>query len=159
MLSIFTFTRTHHALLQDRDPSEGPFPHLEARLCVLLSIAPLAIARVFGDNSTFYSSSLREGTPPMHLNPGCERSKSSLVLTSRRQGLISSLQALGHYHTLLCPPASVVDASNNAAAKAASFISRAENVKDGIDVRDYSEVFVKEGKGYLISTCFELVFL
>ncbi|XP_022887125.1 mediator of RNA polymerase II transcription subunit 33A-like isoform X3 [Olea europaea var. sylvestris] len=130
---------------RDRDPSEGPFPHLEARLCVLLSIAPLAIARVFGDNSTFYSSSLTEGTPPMHLNPGCEQSKSSLVLTSRRQGLISSLQALGHYHTLLCPPASVVDASNNAAAKAASFISRAKNVKDGIDVGDYSEVFVKEG--------------
>ncbi|KAL2484966.1 Mediator of RNA polymerase II transcription subunit 33A [Abeliophyllum distichum] len=130
---------------RERDPLEGPIPHLEARLCILLSIVPLAIARVFEDNSTLNCSSLQEGMVPMHLKPGCERGKSGLGLTSRRQGLISSLQVLVQYHTLLCPPASVVDASNNAAAKAKSFISRAKNVKDGIDVGDYSEAFVKEG--------------
>ncbi|KAL2509777.1 Mediator of RNA polymerase II transcription subunit 33A [Forsythia ovata] len=130
---------------RERDPLEGPIPQLEARLCILLSIVPLAIARVFEDNSTLNCSSLQEGMVPMHLKPGYERGKSGLGLTSRRQGLISSLQVVGQYHTLLCPPASVVDASNNAAAKAKSFISRAKNVKDGIDVGDYGEAFVKEG--------------
>nr|XP_023904924.1 mediator of RNA polymerase II transcription subunit 33A-like [Quercus suber] len=34
---------------RERDPLEGPIPHLEARLCVLLSIVPLAIANVLQD--------------------------------------------------------------------------------------------------------------
>lgn len=49
-------------LLQERDPLEGPVPHLESRLCALLSITPLAIARVLEDEPS--CSSL----------PGCKAS-------------------------------------------------------------------------------------
>ena len=40
-------------MLQERDPQEGPIPHLEACLCVLLSIIPLAIANVLEDEAKF----------------------------------------------------------------------------------------------------------
>ena len=45
----------------------------------------------------------------------------------RRKDLVSCLQILGNYHSLLTPPQSVVSAANLAAAKAMMFVS-------GIDV-------------------------
>ena len=46
---------------------------------------------------------------------------------TRRKDLVSSLQILGDYQSLLTPPQSVVSAANMAAAKAMMFVS-------GIDV-------------------------
>lgn len=105
---------------RERDPLEGPIPHLEARLCVLLSIVPLAIASVLEDESKLCSSTF---------TPGYIKGED---LASRKQGLVSSLQVLGHFSGLLCPPASVVNAANSAAAKAASFISDPKNSKHDI---------------------------
>ncbi|KAE9447513.1 hypothetical protein C3L33_20589, partial [Rhododendron williamsianum] len=127
---------------RERDPLEGPVPHLESRLCALLSITPLAIARVLEDEPS--CSSL----------PGCKASRYMKCgyghgmdgdRASRKQGLISSLQVLGLCTTLLCPPNSVVNAANDAAAKAASFISNSQNVQDRLSGGGCCDTSLKAG--------------
>nr|POE44886.1 mediator of rna polymerase ii transcription subunit 33a [Quercus suber] len=86
------------ALQLERDPLEGPIPHLEARLCVLLSIVPLAIANV-----------------------------------------------LGHFSSLLYPHASVVDAANTAARKAASFISSGKNERNIVGGGSHVDTSIRAG--------------
>ncbi|XP_059641819.1 mediator of RNA polymerase II transcription subunit 33A-like isoform X2 [Cornus florida] len=129
---------------RERDPLEGPIPHLEARLSVLLSIVPLAIARVLEDDATL-SSSLSGGVESRNVETGYKHRTCGQDHASRKQGLISSLQVLGHYSALLCPPASAASAANIAAAKAASFISSSNNVKDGTSEGIHSDTSIKEG--------------
>lgn len=124
-------------LLQERDPLEGPIPHLEARLCVLLSIVPLAIARVLDDETELCSSTRQCG-----IKSGIDGKDHA----SRKHGLISSLQVLGHFSGLLCPPASVVSAANGAATKAASIISDPKNLKDGIIGGSSIDTNIKSGE-------------
>nr|KYP42378.1 hypothetical protein KK1_036207 [Cajanus cajan] len=100
---------------RERDPPEGPIPHLVARLSVLLSIVPLAIANVLRDDSEHNSSSVQMSKESEYRHE--MKSDGSMKL-----GLISSVQVLGHFSGLLCPPALVIDAANLAARKAASFI-------------------------------------
>ncbi|XP_047322944.1 mediator of RNA polymerase II transcription subunit 33A-like [Impatiens glandulifera] len=95
---------------RERDPLEGPIPHLESRLCILLSITPLAIALVLKDDAV----------------QCCQESDH----TSRKNGLVSSLQILGQYTDLLCPPTSIVNAANSAASKATNFSYNAKTMKD-----------------------------
>ncbi|XP_057513892.1 mediator of RNA polymerase II transcription subunit 33A-like [Actinidia eriantha] len=128
---------------RERDPLEGPVPHLEARLCVLLSITPLAIARVLEDNATFCS--FPGCTASRDMECGCGHGNDDNDHASRKQGLISSLQVLGHFTSLLCPPASVVNAANIAAAKATSFMFNSKNVKDGITGGGCRYALVKAG--------------
>lgn len=52
-------------------------------------------------------------------------------LDSPRNGLISSLQILGQFSGLLCPPRAVADAANIAVAKAATFLSNNRNGMGG----------------------------
>jgi len=87
-----------------REPLEGPIPHLDARLCMLLALIPLSVAAILKEESDMF---------------GAEGSK----ILPRRQGLISSLQDLIQYSGLLVPPSSVVNAANSAASKAAIFKS------------------------------------
>lgn len=108
--------------MQERDPPEGPIPHLEARLCMLLSIVPLAIANVLRDDSEHNPSSAQASMVSEYIH----ELKSD---SSRKLGLISSVQVLGHFCSLLCPPALVVDAANQAARKAASSIYNSMNEK------------------------------
>ncbi|CAI8612987.1 unnamed protein product [Vicia faba] len=107
---------------RERDPPEGPIPHLEARLCMLLSIVPLAIVNVLRDDSEHNSS-----TAPVLLKS--EYKYETTSNGSMKLGLVSSVQVLGHFSGLLCPPALVVDAANQAARKAASFIYNSMNEK------------------------------
>ncbi|KAK7340098.1 hypothetical protein VNO77_20792 [Canavalia gladiata] len=107
---------------RERDPPEGPIPHLEARLCVLLSIVPLAIANVLKDDSDHNPSSVQVSMESEYRH----EMKSD---GSRKLGLISSVQVLGHFSGLLCPPALVVDAANQAARKAVSFVYNSMNEK------------------------------
>lgn len=93
-------------------------PHLDSRLCILLSIVPLAILSILKKDSE-KSSSTRNGS---------EHGTEGDHYTSRRNGLVSSLQLLSQFSGLLSPPPYVVTAANNAATKAASFIS---NIKNG----------------------------
>ncbi|XP_020108026.1 mediator of RNA polymerase II transcription subunit 33A-like isoform X2 [Ananas comosus] len=94
---------------RDREPLEGPIPHLDARLCMLLAILPSSIAPLLKDENEMLET---EGNK----------------VPSRRQGLISSLQVLAQFSSLLSPPPSVINAANSAATKAAVFIS---NFKTG----------------------------
>ncbi|RDX90256.1 Mediator of RNA polymerase II transcription subunit 33A, partial [Mucuna pruriens] len=107
---------------RERDPPEGPIPHLVARLCVLLSIVPLAIANVLRDGSENNSSSVQVSKESEYRHE--MKSDGSIKL-----GLISSVQVLGHFSGLLCPPTLVIDAANQAARKAASFIYNSMNGK------------------------------
>lgn len=107
-------------ILQERDPPEGPIPHLEARLCVLLSIVPLAIVNVLKEDSKHNPSSVQ-----MSMESGYSHEMKNDG--SRKLGLISSVEVLGHFSSLLCPPALVVDPANQAARKAARFIYNSTN--------------------------------
>lgn len=118
---------------RERDPLEGPVPHLETRLSVLLCIVPLAIAHVVDDVDSLHSSSLQGD-----MASGC-------METSRKHALISSLQILGQFSGLLSPPSSVASAATIAAAKAANFKLNLRAEKDGLCVGGYSNASVKIG--------------
>ncbi|KAG2404470.1 Mediator of RNA polymerase II transcription subunit 33A REF4-related 1 protein [Vigna angularis] len=107
---------------RERDPPEGPIPHLVARLCVLLCIVPLAIANVLRDASEHNLSSLQASMESEYTH----ETKSD---DSVKRELMSSVQVLGHFSGLLCPPTLVIDAANQAARKAASFIYNSMNAK------------------------------
>ncbi|KAI7735270.1 hypothetical protein M8C21_009404 [Ambrosia artemisiifolia] len=99
---------------RERDPIEGPMPRLDTRLCMLLSIIPLVVSDLIEDEESMPQNSIY-----CHTTQDCKE--------NRLRDLISSLQILGDYQSLLTPPKPVIVAANQAAAKALMFIS-------GIDV-------------------------
>ena len=124
---------------------EGPIPHLESRLCILLSIVPLAIALLLEDEVDSCNSSSQGGREFGGVGIGYRHEMDRKHHASRKHGLISSLQVLGHFSALLCPPSSVVDAANLAAYKAVGFISNAKNGKDGLSESSHVNNFAKSG--------------
>lgn len=130
---------------RERDPLEGPIPHLETRLCVLLSIVPLAIACILEDEIKLSSCSLQGATPSCFVETGCESRMVEKICASKKLGLISSLQLLGNFSGLLCPPASVTNAANRAAKRAASFVSSSaiEGLPGGIPVGNMRHLIVE----------------
>ncbi|XP_050941184.1 mediator of RNA polymerase II transcription subunit 33A isoform X2 [Cucumis melo] len=99
---------------RERDPSEGPVPRLDTCLCMLLSISTLAVTIIIEE----------EEVEPKE--DDCSPSKSRDEKQSSgmcRKGLITSLQMLGEYESLLTPPQSIIAVANQAAAKAVMFIS------------------------------------
>ncbi|KAG2691201.1 hypothetical protein I3760_09G225700 [Carya illinoinensis] len=137
--------KTLQAFNQEHDPLEGPIPRLEARLCVLLSIVPLAIANVLEDEAKLCHSSTAGATFTGSVESGYGHKMNGKGCASRKDGLISSLQILGHFSGLLCPPVSVTDAANTAARKAASFITNAKNQRDIIRGGSLVDASVKAG--------------
>ncbi|XP_024186515.1 mediator of RNA polymerase II transcription subunit 33A isoform X1 [Rosa chinensis] len=129
---------------RERDPLEGPVPHLESRLCVLLSIVPLAIAKVLEDEANLNSSSLKD-TASGNAENGDGHEMNSKANTSRKHGLISSLKVLGNFSGLLCPPSSVSDSANSAATKAARFIHNSNNEKDASGGGSCGDTCIKAG--------------
>ncbi|KAF8387992.1 hypothetical protein HHK36_026658 [Tetracentron sinense] len=99
----------------ERDPIEGPLPRLDTRLCMLLSITTLAIADVIEEEE----SVLVDETEHSSTNQWKEKQ----VLGKHRKDLVSSLQILGDYESLLTPPQSLISVANQAAAKAMLLIS------------------------------------
>ncbi|XP_051179961.1 mediator of RNA polymerase II transcription subunit 33A isoform X3 [Lolium perenne] len=105
-LNRATWQETFQALwvsalqLVQRDPGtlEGPFPHLDSRLCMLLAIVPLAIAPI-----------LKEDADCLERGVAC----------ARREELVSSLHVLGQFFGLLSTPPAALHAANSAATKAA----------------------------------------
>ncbi|XP_034693324.1 mediator of RNA polymerase II transcription subunit 33A-like isoform X2 [Vitis riparia] len=130
---------------RERDPLEGPIPHLESRLCMLLSIAPLAITQLLEDEVNSYNSSSQGGREYGYTEIGYGHEMDRKCHASRKHGLISSLQVLGHFSALLCPPSSIADAANLAAAKAAGFISNSKNGKDSLGGGSHGNTIVKSG--------------
>lgn len=131
--------------MQERDPLEGPIPHLEARLCILLSIVPLAIADVLEDGTNLNSSSLHKDTASGNVENGDGHEINGKSNTSRKDGLVSSLQVLGNFSGLLCPPSSVTDSANSAATKAARFIHNSNNEKDASGGGSCGDICIKSG--------------
>ncbi|KAJ6839217.1 uncharacterized protein M6B38_316745 [Iris pallida] len=105
---------------RDREPIEGPIPHIDARLCMLLSVVPLAIVHIVKEEDEMPSPA--NGGILGNEATGSEHGIGRNIYGSRGHGLVSSLQLLGHFSSLLSPPPSVVVAANIAAAKAATFI-------------------------------------
>ncbi|KAL6639546.1 hypothetical protein ACP70R_023276 [Stipagrostis hirtigluma subsp. patula] len=115
---------------REREPIEGPVPHLDTRLCMLLSITTLAVADIIEEadslsNETELSSHLKEKS----------------VSSNLRKELMLSLQTLGDYESLLVPPPCIISVANQAATKAAAFISGI-NISNGymesVNGRNYS---------------------
>ncbi|KAK4582106.1 hypothetical protein RGQ29_025323 [Quercus rubra] len=132
--------KTLQVFNQERDPPEGPIPHLETRLCVLLSIVPLAIANVLEDEAKF-----SQATATGYVESAYGHKMNGKALASRKDGLISSLQVLGHFSSLLYPPALVVDAANSAARKAASFISSGKNERNIVVGGSHVDTSIRAG--------------
>ncbi|XP_071742043.1 mediator of RNA polymerase II transcription subunit 33A-like [Rutidosis leptorrhynchoides] len=95
---------------RERDPIEGPMPRVDTRMCMLLSVTTLVVSDLVEEE---------ESTPQNNVN--CQTTESSKE--KRRMELVSSLQSLGDYQSLLTPPQSIVPAANQAAAKAMMLIS------------------------------------
>ncbi|KAI4345554.1 hypothetical protein L6164_012665 [Bauhinia variegata] len=100
---------------RERDPIEGPMPHVDTRLCMLLCIIPLVVADLIEEEEHVLNDETDNG-PTDHW-------KEKKVLGKCRNGLVSSLQILGDYQSLLAPPQSVLSAANQASAKAMLFVS------------------------------------
>ncbi|XP_012092293.1 mediator of RNA polymerase II transcription subunit 33B isoform X2 [Jatropha curcas] len=100
---------------REREPSEGPVPRLDTCLCMLLCTTTLAVANIIEEE---------EGELIMETesNP-TDQMKEKQGLGKCREGLITALQLLGDYDSLLTPPQSVSLVANQAAAKAMLFIS------------------------------------
>ncbi|KAF0933181.1 hypothetical protein E2562_016130 [Oryza meyeriana var. granulata] len=92
---------------REREPIEGPVPHLDTRLCMLLSITTLAIADIIEEADSEMNSNWKE-----------KRERDDL-----RKELMLSLQTLGDYESLLVPPPCIISAANQAATKAAMSVS------------------------------------
>ncbi|KAG5236083.1 hypothetical protein OIU76_010903 [Salix suchowensis] len=104
---------------RERDSIEGPIPRLDACLCILLSITTLVVADLIDEEENARIDESVCGST--------NHWKEKKLSGKRRNDLVSSLQLLGDYQTLLSPPHSAVSAANLAAAKAMLFVS-------GIDV-------------------------
>ncbi|KAJ6771031.1 MEDIATOR OF RNA polymerase II TRANSCRIPTION SUBUNIT 33A [Salix koriyanagi] len=104
---------------RERDSIEGPIPRLDACLCILLSITTLVVADLIDEEENARIDESVCGST--------NHWKEKKLSGKRRNDLVSSLQLLGDYQTLLSPPHSAVSAANQAAAKAMLFVS-------GIDV-------------------------
>uniref|UniRef100_A0A0D9WWS8 Mediator of RNA polymerase II transcription subunit 33A n=1 Tax=Leersia perrieri TaxID=77586 RepID=A0A0D9WWS8_9ORYZ len=99
---------------REREPIEGPVPHLDTRLCMLLSITTLAIADIIEESDSELDSNRKEKS----------------VSDDLRKELMLSLQTLGDYESLLVPPPCIIMAANQAASKAAMFVSEI-NISSG----------------------------
>lgn len=99
---------------RERDPIEGPVPRLDTRLCMLFSIITLVIADLIEDE---------ESEACVEIEASIGRHMKKQVEGTRRGDLVSCLQNLGDYQSLLTPPQAVTTAANQAAAKAMMFRS------------------------------------
>lgn len=102
-------------LKKERDPIEGPVPGIDTRLCLLLCITVLVIADLIEEEESTTVDETEYGAS----NHWKEKKAPGMC----RNELISSLQMLGEYQSLLTPPQAVISACNQAAAKAMMFVS------------------------------------
>ncbi|KAL3700476.1 hypothetical protein R1sor_018498 [Riccia sorocarpa] len=109
---------------RDREWVEGPKPHIESRLCMLLSLVPLACAIVIDEEEKALSSSganMRGDIMSATSGSGDDKDKNRAGV--RRAALASSLQVLGQFEALLYPPQVAVAAANQAAQSIATILA------------------------------------
>ncbi|XP_048228319.1 mediator of RNA polymerase II transcription subunit 33B isoform X2 [Ricinus communis] len=100
---------------REREPSEGPVPRIDTCLSMLLSITTVAVANIIEEEE----GELLDETERGPIN----QIKEKQGLGKCHKGLITALQLLGDYDSLLTPPQLVSSVANQAAAKAMLFIS------------------------------------
>ncbi|KAH1070118.1 hypothetical protein AAZX31_03G133200 [Glycine max] len=100
---------------KERDLKEGPIPRLDTCMCMLLSITTLVVTNIIEEEE----GQLIEEPEHSPTNQG----KNKLALGKCHGELITSLQLLGDYESLLTPPQLVLVEANQAAAKAIVFLS------------------------------------
>lgn len=112
-MTIVQLNSVHGRVVQDRESFEGPNPHVESRLCMLLSILPIASGIVIEE----------EEKGQLHPENISGDDKERKVVGGRRAALETCLKVLGQFESLLIPPAVAVTAANQVAAKVAAFLS------------------------------------
>lgn len=112
-LFLGLWTAALRLVKRDRESFEGPNPHVESRLCMLLSILPIASGIVIEE----------EEKGQLHPENISGDDKERKVVGGRRAALETCLKVLGQFESLLIPPAVAVTAANQVAAKVAAFLS------------------------------------
>ncbi|XP_057816727.2 mediator of RNA polymerase II transcription subunit 33A isoform X2 [Cryptomeria japonica] len=108
---------------RERDPIEGPIPHLDSRLCILLCITPLVIVSIIEEEDRILQAAKNNTLGNVANAYEHDKERKVMGLGTRHAALVSSLQILGQFDELLKPPESVVLAANKAALKAESLVS------------------------------------
>jgi len=102
---------------REQNPIEGPIPHIDSRLCILLSITPLVVTSIIEEEEKSLQAAENNANTNNH-----EKEKKVAVLGTRRAALLSSLKILGQFDGLLLPHQSVASVANQAAIKEASLV-------------------------------------
>ncbi|KAK3005901.1 hypothetical protein RJ639_017767 [Escallonia herrerae] len=133
---------------RERDPSEGPVPRLDTCLCLLLSIAILAIVNIIEEEENALTDEAAS-------NPCSERVEKQAP-GQRRKDLVSSLQQLGDYEGLLASPLAVSSVANQAAAKAMMFLSGlsvGSGYVEGMSLNDMPVSFAGNLRHLIVEAC------
>lgn len=81
----------------------------------------------------------------IEMEPDCKDIYGESQFSSIKHGLISSIQLLRQFTGLLSPPSSVVMAANNAARKAAFFVSNFKNGTSSANSIDHNDTSGEAG--------------
>ncbi|KAJ7516930.1 hypothetical protein O6H91_21G004800 [Diphasiastrum complanatum] len=103
-LFLGLWTAALRLVSREREFVEGPKPHVESRLCMLLSIVPLACSIVIEEEEKNQQLSCREDIP-LECNTRFEKNEDRKTSYSRRRAFKCSLQVLAQFNYLLMPPA------------------------------------------------------
>jgi hypothetical protein len=91
MIVLVELAHVFYGMVQNRDSMEGPHPHVESRLCMLLSILPIAIGIVIDEEER---GQLHSENTSGDLQPSAPATN---VVGSRRAALETCLQVLGQF--------------------------------------------------------------
>nr|GEW27355.1 mediator of RNA polymerase II transcription subunit 33A [Tanacetum cinerariifolium]GEW40401.1 mediator of RNA polymerase II transcription subunit 33A [Tanacetum cinerariifolium] len=125
---------------RESDPIEGPMPRLDTRLSMLLSITTLVVSDLIEDEENMPQNKMDSQTAQ-----DCKE--------KRRMDLVSSVQSLGDYESLLTPPPSVIPAANQAAAKAMLFTSGSSAYFDIVNMKDMAINFSGNLHHLIVEAC------
>ncbi|GLJ38137.1 hypothetical protein SUGI_0776330 [Cryptomeria japonica] len=120
-LGLWTASLRH--VQRERNPIEGPGPHLDSRLCILLSITPLVIVSIIEEEYKIIEAAKNNVLGNIVNTRVHDKERKIMGLGTRQAALVSSLQILGQFEELLKPPESVLLVANRAALKAKSLVS------------------------------------
>ncbi|PWA70938.1 hypothetical protein CTI12_AA272560 [Artemisia annua] len=133
---------------REAEAAEGPVPRFDTCLCLLLCTTTLAIVNIVDEEE----SALLEEDDHKRMHEGSE----TQVLGKCRRSLVSSLQQLGDYESLLIPPVSVTSIANQAAAKASMFFSGISVVSgyfDGMSLNDMPAASAGNMRHLIVEAC------
>ncbi|KAL0419935.1 UNVERIFIED_CONTAM: Mediator of RNA polymerase II transcription subunitA [Sesamum radiatum] len=100
---------------RERNSSEGPVPRLDSCLCMLLSVATLAVVNIIEEEEITFSSETEQNS--------ISQRKTIESMGKRREDLVTSLKRLDDFEGLLTAPSPVSSLANQAAVKAMMFLS------------------------------------